>query len=264
MADELLNCGADAEVRKIDWNNVVGNKSLIDGGYYGDLLEIARAHIEDSKNNGELTEAEAGNVYATAIIESMKSAIAFELGESKTDLELCFLRAQIDKLNAETDKTLEEVDLVKAQTAEVYAATEREDCKAESQCALTDQQKEKLIIDGVNDTNLTDSKISLNAAQENKLACDCCNQAKISSAQARLYERQIEGFNDNANQKLYDSQMQAWSMVFADTDIDAITPSIVDKQICDTYTNLKARLNGTWDEDGNFTPGAVPACESGI
>ncbi len=484
MSDEILSCDGTDEVRKADWSNIIGDKTIDDGGFFGDLLQISRLHIEEAKNRGELREQDAGVAYSSAIMESMKEAIRFELDKTKNQLELCFLQAQIDKLRAdiendkclaeaecklkaaqtleveestklvtekiesenkhnepdgiydqqiykmkedvliakeevklaiskesreyvamlgdldknlgydyqldnngnvirnsitdsgdgkldaevrtmdatankveyevsdilpaEKDKIIEETDLItekiesedkhntvdgiydqqiykmqedvkiaKTQVAlehaksiaeidkvmgyeytldadgnivvgadagdgkmdaevdllvaqkdltieqdnEIPKESARRDCTTAAECKVKDAQVIKLECECENDTTMTDSKVSLNAAQENKYACDCCNSSKIASSQSALYERQIEGFNDNANQKLYDSQLQAWSMVFSDTEMDAVTPSIVDNQICETYTRLRNRLAGTWDENGNFIPGSGVVCE---
>ena len=294
MADEILNCDGTDLIHIPDWENVVGDKSLTNGGYIGDILTLTRTHIEEAKANGELTEEDAGKAYSTAIIESVKEAITFELQEGKSKLELCFLQAQIDKIAAdiinenclaqaecalkaaqqaeieyrttnilplEVEKLTEEIDLLQSKDIEQIAHTVREDCKATSQCALNDQQIEKLICDCTNDTNMTDSKISLNAAQENKLACECCNDSKrtegqivkwecdcanssrVTNAQAELYERQVAGFTDNANQKIYDTQMNAWAMVFADQEeLGILDNSITESAIGTSYNRIQDRL----------------------
>lgn len=324
MADEILKCDGTDEVHKPDWEPIVGDKTLDDGGRVGDLLAIARVHLEDAKLKGELREQDAGEAYSNAILQSFQSAIAFELAYSKSQFEVCYLKAQIDKLacdcendtkrtdsqvllnNKQMDKidadivndncraqaecalkeqqTLTEVENthlvqekieteefqnkvdgvmdnqiqkikedillstanrghVEAQTLEIPLESARRDCTTASQCSLNEQQIDKLICDCTNDTNMTDSKISLNAAQENKMACDCCNSSIVSAAQGRLYDRQAEGFDDNANQKLYDSQLQAWSMVFADTDLAEVTDSINEENINRSYKRLANRLS---------------------
>lgn len=95
----------------------------------------------------------------------------------------------------------------------------------------------------------TDSKIALNAAQENKLACDCCNASKIADAdvllkaqQGELYERQRQGFDDNARQKLFEAQMNGFSMVFGDTALEEVVAPMNEQQICETYNAVKAGL----------------------
>ena len=352
MADEVLNCDGTDPVHIPDWYNVVGEKTLDNGGYFSDLLEIARAHLEDAKNRGELREQDAGVAYGTAIMDSMKEAINFELQEGKTKLELCYLQAQIDKitsdianetclaqaqcallaeqteseamqnmpngvlenqilkmieeveiaktqaaldqakaiadidknlgynytldgdgniiigtsagdgkLDAEIEKIFAEKDLVVEQDNEIPKESARRDCTTQSECAVNDAQIDKLICDCTNDTNITDSKISLNAAQENKLACECCNDSKrtegqivkwecdcanssrVTNAQAELYERQVAGFTDNANQKIYDTQMNAWAMVFADQeDIGILDKSINEESIETSYNRIQTRL----------------------
>jgi hypothetical protein len=106
MAGEILNCDGTDEIRQIDWDNIVGDKTLDNGGYFGDLLELSRVHLEESKKKGEIREEDAGEAYSTAIIESMKNAISFELGGNKGQLEVCYLQAQVDKLKAETKELI--------------------------------------------------------------------------------------------------------------------------------------------------------------
>jgi len=279
MADDaIMKCDGTDPIHIPDWEPIVGERTLENGGRVGDLLTITRAHIEDAKEKGELREEDAGAAYSNAILESMKSAIAFELAYSKSQLEVCFLRAQIDKLKCDCEndtlKTASQISLNLAQESKLKCdcdndkiRTENDTKKTASQIKLNDQQIEKLICDCKNDTDKTDSQISLNAAQENKLACDCCNASAntaadveyrmqqiekskcdcsnsslIAGRQAKLYERQAEGFNDNANQKLYDSQLSAWSMVFADTDLDVVTASINETNITHSYERVAARL----------------------
>jgi len=196
MAEEVISCENLDEVYIPDWDSVVGEKTLEDGGKVGDLLLLTRAHLKDAKRKGEVTERMAGEVYSAAITEAIRSAITFELGAPKARVETCLLKAQIDAIRA---------------------GITRDDCKAEAECALKAQQVEK-------------SK------------CDCANSTMLNTAQTALYNRQTEGFDDNAKQKLYDTQIQAWAMVFADTSLESVTPSISTPHITDTFNNLSERL----------------------
>ncbi len=471
MSDEILNCDGTDTVRKVDWTNIIGDKTLDDSGYFGDLLDVSIMHLEESMNKGQLKEAEVGIALGASIVESMKESIRFEISENKTQLELCFLQAQIDKLradilndkcladaecklkaaqtlkveeetdlvsekiksevkhnepdgiydqqiykmqedvllakenvkiaiskenreyvdmianidkvmgynyqldadgyierdsltdagdgkldadvekvvketelivekiesedknnmtdgmidqqidemiakveiaktqvaldqansiaeidkvmgyyytldpdgnivvgdssgdgklDAEVEKIFAEKDLIVEQDNEIPLESARRDCTTESQCKVNDQQIEKLVCDCTNDTTMTDSKVSLNAAQENKLACECCNESKrvegqlvkwecdcdnatemkdadiaLKGTQGALYTRQAQGFDDNANQKLYESQLSAWSMVFQDVELDCVTPSVDDNQICQSYNRIRSRLEGS-------------------
>ena len=253
MADEILKCDGTDEIQKPEWPPIVGEKTLADGGHVGDLLELARVHLEDAKRKGELREQDAGAAYTAAILEAFKTAVTFELAYSKSQMEVCFLKAQIDKLvcdcNNDTKRTDSQILVDAAQISKLECDCDNDTKRTDSQVEVNDSkikldeaQINNLICDCENDTNATDSKISLNAAQENKLACDCCNNSLVSSAQSDLYRRQAEGFDDNANQKLYDSQLQAWSMVFADTDLTEVTDSINEENVNATYKRLCKRL----------------------
>lgn len=230
-----LDCSEDikdyalCDNNNIEWKNIVGEKTLEDGGYFGDLMILGRLHIEEAKDKGELTEQDAGSVYATLIQTSIQQSITFELTEELREREIC---------------------LTNEQRVEIELESKRKDCKAKAECALIDAQTAKSKQDKINETNESASKISLNAAQENKLACDCCNASKLAdadvtlkAAQEALYLRQAEGFDDNALQKLYDSQLQAWAMVFSDTDAEVVTPSLSNEQVCATYDKLRSSLD---------------------
>jgi len=250
MAEEVISCENLDEVYVPDWDSVVGEKTLEDGGKVGDLLLLTRAHLKDAKRKGEVTERMAGEVYSAAITEAIRSAITFELGAPKARVETCLLKAQIDAIRsgitrddckaeaecgltkAQTDKVVYEtdnvlpkevekleatVDNIEATTTEIGVASERDDCRAQADCDLKAQQIDK-------------SK------------CDCANSTMLNTAQTALYNRQTEGFDDNAKQKLYDTQIQAWAMVFADTSLESVTPSISTPHITDTFNNLSERL----------------------
>lgn len=117
---------------------------------------------------------------------------------------------------------------------------------------LADAEIAKQECDCEQNTKITDSKIALNAAQENKLACDCCNASKLADAdvvlkaqQGDLYDRQRQGFDDNARQKLFDSQLNSWAMVFADTALEEVVAPTNEQQICETYNAVKSGLGIT-------------------
>ena len=63
----------------VSWSNVVGAKTLVDGGYAGDLLELTLVHLQEARDNNQLTEALVGEVYASTIATALNAAINFEL-----------------------------------------------------------------------------------------------------------------------------------------------------------------------------------------
>jgi len=252
MADIIFTeCNKDG----VNWPKIVGLKTLDDGGYFGDIMTLGRVHIEDAKSKGELTEQDAGNVYGTLIQTAIQQAVQFELTEALREMEICKTQADVDETKNKSERELcvatADCALKEEQRKEIPKESARKDCKVQAECEFLRGQKDKLECDCKNDTNMTDSKISLNAAQENKLACDCCNASKLAVADVRLkakqeelYVRQAAGFDDNAYQKLYEAQLNAWSMVFMDTSAEVVTPSISDPYLCDSYDRLKRRFDG--------------------
>jgi len=65
----------------VKWENIVGEGTVQNGGYVGDLLTIARAHVDAALRNNELTANEAGKVFTAMIPAAFQNAIDFELKE---------------------------------------------------------------------------------------------------------------------------------------------------------------------------------------
>jgi len=61
------------------WSNIIGNKTLEDGGYAGDLLEVAMLHLVKAKEDGTLTEGQVGEIYAVTISAVFQQAIGYEM-----------------------------------------------------------------------------------------------------------------------------------------------------------------------------------------
>jgi hypothetical protein len=62
-----------------NWYNIVGDKTLVNGGFIGDLLKLGRAHIKEAKLKGEVTNQEAGVIYASLMTASIKEAVSYGL-----------------------------------------------------------------------------------------------------------------------------------------------------------------------------------------
>ena len=66
-----------SHIETIDWSVIVGDKTLANGGHFGDLMTLGRAHLEEAKAYGEITEGDSGQVYSALISTSIKEAIQF-------------------------------------------------------------------------------------------------------------------------------------------------------------------------------------------
>jgi len=145
----------------IDWINIVGSKKIDNGGMFGDLLQVARAHIEDGKQKGELTEQQAGNIYSQFMIQALAQVMQFELNRTKTLADISLVNEQIKEVQANTDlktKQLEYVDLeYKLKEREIEIKEEElilkekqinvEILKAQNEIELIKIQKDKELLD---------------------------------------------------------------------------------------------------------------------
>ena len=76
--------------------------------------------------------------------------------------------------------------------------------------------------------------LDLKQAQINKL-----NDDKLTSAKQRdLYQRQIEGFDDNKYQKLFESQLSSWGLMFSSGMLTEKPSIITGDKVSQLYTKL--------------------------
>ncbi len=62
-----------------NWDNLVGTKTIDTGGYVGDLMTVARAHIKEAVDNNEITQAQAGEIYTAMIPSAFQTGLAFSM-----------------------------------------------------------------------------------------------------------------------------------------------------------------------------------------
>ena len=76
--------------------------------------------------------------------------------------------------------------------------------------------------------------LDLKQAQIDKL-----NDDKLTSAKQRdLYQRQIEGFDDNKYQKLFESQLSSWGLMFSSGMLTEKPSIIAGDKVSQLYTKL--------------------------
>lgn len=72
----------------IQWSDIVGDKTIDNGGYVGDLMTIARNHIDDAVSKQKLTNAQAGEIYAAMIPSAFQNGIGFAMQEELTEAKI--------------------------------------------------------------------------------------------------------------------------------------------------------------------------------
>ena len=80
----------------------------------------------------------------------------------------------------------------------------------------------------------SDKDLLVKQAQINKLADDQLTAAK----QRDLYQRQIEGFDDNKYQKLFESQLSSWGLMFSSGMLTEKPSIITGDKVSQLYTKL--------------------------
>lgn len=81
-------------IATLDWANIVGAGTLLDGGYVGDLMTIARAHVEDAMQKSQITQAQAGEIYTAMIPSAYQHGMQFEMNKELTEEKISLTYSQ--------------------------------------------------------------------------------------------------------------------------------------------------------------------------
>jgi hypothetical protein len=93
---------------------------------------------------------------------------------------------------------------------------------------------------GIAEETLRIKKVELEIAQE-KLEL-AKQDAILKEAQVRLTNRQIQGFDDNKAQKLFDSQINSWAMMFSSGLLDQVPSIISGDKVSELYCKLAGEI----------------------
>ena len=154
-------------------------------------------------NGNILVQYESGRIkgpeYAQVYLGSMQTAVV-------EAMKFMLTKEQIDK----------DLELKSAQVAAI--ATEN---------SIKTAQSDK-------DLLLKDKELLVKQAQIDKL-----NDDKLTSAKQReLYQRQIVGFDDNKYQKLFESQLSSWGLMFSSGMLTEKPEIITGDKVSQLYTKL--------------------------
>ena len=84
-----------------NWVNIVGSKTEADGGYAGDLLELAFIHLAKARDLGQLTDEMVGEVYAGTINSTFQLALNVDevfAATAREDLKASLAKLQSGRL----------------------------------------------------------------------------------------------------------------------------------------------------------------------
>lgn len=162
------------------WEKVVGSKTVSDGGYFGDLLTIARAHVDDAVKANRLTSAQAGEIYTAMIPAAMQQSMQFELSEALTEAQIADALAKTEIAQKESELNQAVLSLQADKLASDTDIAERQMVEAESTGA-----KQRILLDEEKDT------ADLNQMLLNKESDIKEIQAVKLSKDIELSERQV-------------------------------------------------------------------------
>lgn len=212
----------------------------------------AKETLIDLLNTGALTDEARSAVIAETISKMVGDITASSMNiglqwasqekelilkKEELELQLDILAAQKDKLDEDIKTSLATTQLQQAKLLREYgAATKDADGNV---TALMDEgavwEQMQLVKKQVEQGNAAISKI-----EDDKLTS--AKQRLNIEAQTSLYARQEVGFDDNKYQKLFDSQINAWGLMFSSGMLTTKPAIITGDKVSQLYNTLTADL----------------------
>lgn len=236
-----------------DLDVISKQKELVTEALSSDGVYIrAKETLEDLLSKGEIKGTDRAKVIAETIAgmaaqitsATMSTALQWSLQEKELALKKEELEYQLDILaenknlaENQADSSKADKQIKQAQLRRIYG-TPSIDNNGDV-IGLADNGKEYTSIQNIVED--TAGKAQARA----KVADDITTSAKnreVLTTQKALYERQIVGFDDNKYQKLFDTQMSAWGLMFS-SGMLTTKPEIIDSDsVSDLYNQLTSSL----------------------
>ena len=175
---------------------------------------------------------------------SLSTALAWQAQEKELALKKKELEVRLDVLQNEIDKSKEDVRLAKESVRLAQAKRIREygDATFDLDGNVIALSNKGLVFE---QEQLVKKQIEQGTASINKLQDDVLTAAKQRlniEKQTELYQRQKEGFDDNKYQKLFDSQINAWGLMFSSGMLTEKPAIITSDKVSQLYTQLTSSL----------------------
>ena len=175
---------------------------------------------------------------------SLSTALAWQAQEKELALKKEELEVRLDVLQNEVNKSKEDTKLAKESVRLAQAKRIREygDATLDPDGNVVALSDEGLVYE---QEQLVKKQIEQGTASVNKLQDDLLTAAKQRlnlEKQTELYQRQKEGFDDNKYQKLFDSQINAWGLMFSSGMLTEKPSIITSDKVSQLYTQLTSSL----------------------
>ena len=207
----------------------------------GDLLEKGEIKGTDrARAVSETISQMAVNLTNT----SLTTALAWQAQEKELALKKEELEVRLDILQKEVDKAKEDARLAKESVRLAQAKRIREygDATFDPDGNVIALSDEGLVYE---QEQLVKKQIEQGTATLTKMGDDLQTAAKQRlnvEKQTELYQRQKEGFDDNKYQKLFESQINAWGLMFSSGMLTEKPSIITGDKVSQLYTQLTSGI----------------------
>ena len=208
--------------------------------------------LVDLLDKGEIKGTDRARVVSETIAQmavnltnaTLSTALAWQAQEKELALKKEELEVRLDILQNEVDKAEEDTRLAKESVRLAQAKRIREygDATFDPEGNVIALSDEGLVYE---QEQLVKTQIKQGTAAINKLNDDLLTAAKQRlnvEKQTELYQRQKEGFDDNKYQKLFDSQINAWGLMFSSGMLTEKPAIITGDKVSQLYTQLTSGI----------------------
>jgi len=199
----------------VNFEHIVGDSTLRNGGYTGRLLTLLSVHVKESIKDNLVSQTEAGAILVTGVEKALSMALQFELQDKLTEAKIAVEEKQLVVMDH--GMSIADAQLILAQEMHLadLALKQKQLEIAEQELAIKEQ--ELLIAQ----ERLKEMYVDIEIKEEKLLADQYTRivmlPAKVEkeNEQARLYERQRIGFDDHKKQQGYDKVMETWGITYS-------------------------------------------------
>ena len=208
--------------------------------------------LVDLLDKGEIKGTDRARVVSETIAQmavnltnaTLSTALAWQAQEKELALKKEELEVRLDLLQNEVDKAEEDARLAKESVRLAQAKRIREygDATFDPDGNVIALSDEGLVYE---QEQLVKKQIEQGTAAINKLNDDLLTAAKQRlnvEKQTELYQRQKEGFDDNKYQKLFESQINAWGLMFSSGMLTEKPSIITGDKVSQLYTQLTSGI----------------------
>ena len=208
--------------------------------------------LVDLLEKGEIKGTDRARVVSETIAQmavnltntSLSTALAWQAQEKELALKKKELEVRLDVLQNEVEKSKEDIKLAKESVRLAQAKRIREygDASIDPNGNVIALSDEGLVYE---QEQLVKKQIEQGTATLTKMGDDLQTAAKQRlnvEKQTELYQRQKEGFDDNKYQKLFESQINAWGLMFSSGMLTEKPSIITGDKVSQLYAQLTSGI----------------------